>query len=127
VDDTVIEEGVKLDNQIQIGHNCRIGAHTALAGCVGVAGSALIGRQCTVGGAAVILGHLSLCDGVHVSAGTVISRSIRKPGTYTGMFPFDDNASWARNTALVRHLADLAERVGVLEKSQGKKRKPRNG
>ena len=127
VDDTVIEEGVKLDNQIQIGHNCRIGAHTAMAGCVGVAGSAAIGRHCTVGGAAVILGHLSLCDGVHVSAGTVITRSIRKPGTYTGLFPFDDNASWARNTALIRHLADLAERVGALEKPKRKKRKSRNG
>jgi UDP-3-O-[3-hydroxymyristoyl] glucosamine N-acyltransferase len=127
VDDTVIEEGVKLDNQIQIGHNCRIGAHTAMAGCVGVAGSAVIGRHCTVGGAAVILGHLSLCDGVHVSASTVISRSIRKPGTYTGMYPFDDNASWARNTALVRHLAQLAERVGALEKPKRKTRKTRNG
>ena len=126
VDDTVIEEGVKLDNQIQIGHNCRIGAHTAMAGCVGVAGSAVIGRHCTVGGAAVILGHLSLCDGVHVSASTVISRSIRKPGTYTGMYPFADNASWARNTALVRHLAQLAERVGALEKPKRKKRKTRN-
>jgi UDP-3-O-[3-hydroxymyristoyl] glucosamine N-acyltransferase len=127
VDDTVIEEGVKLDNQIQVGHNCRIGAHTAMAGCVGVAGSAVIGRHCTVGGGAVILGHLSLCDGVHVSAGTVISRSIRKPGTYTGMFPFDDNASWARNTAHVRHLAALAERIGALEKPKRKKRKARNG
>jgi UDP-3-O-[3-hydroxymyristoyl] glucosamine N-acyltransferase len=127
VDDTVIEEGVKLDNQIQIGHNCRIGAHTAMAGCVGIAGSAVIGRHCTVGGASVILGHLSLCDGVHVSAGTVISRSIRKPGIYTGMYPFDDNASWARNTALVRHLAELADRVAALEKPRPKKRKPRNG
>jgi UDP-3-O-[3-hydroxymyristoyl] glucosamine N-acyltransferase len=126
VDDTVIEDGVKLDNQIQIGHNCRIGAHTAMAGRAGVAGSAVIGRRCTVGGAAVILGHLSICDDVHVSAATVISRSIRKPGTYTGMYPFDDNASWARNTALVRHLAELAERVGVLEK-RGKQRKKRNG
>ncbi len=127
VDDTVIEQGVKLDNQIQIGHNCRIGAHTAMAGCAGVAGSAVIGRHCTVGGAAVILGHLSLCDGVHVSAGTVISRSIRKPGTYTGMYPFDDNASWARNTALIRHLAELHARVGALEKPRRKKRKAANG
>ena len=122
VDDTVIEDGVKLDNQIQIGHNCRIGAHTAMAGRAGVAGSAHIGRRCTIGGAAVILGHLSLCDDVHVSAATVISRSIRKPGTYTGLYPFDDNASWARNTAQVRHLAELAERVGALEK-RGKRRK----
>jgi UDP-3-O-[3-hydroxymyristoyl] glucosamine N-acyltransferase len=116
LDDTLIEEGVKLDNQIQIGHNCRVGAHTAMAGCVAVAGSADIGRHCTIGAAAVILGHLSLADHVNVSAGTVISRSIRKPGTYTGMFPFDDNASWAKNTALVRHLAELAERVRALEK-----------
>jgi len=125
VDDTVIEDGVKLDNQIQIGHNCRIGAHTAMAGRAGVAGSAHIGQRCTIGGAAVILGHLSLCDDVHVSAATVISRSIRKPGTYTGMYPFDSNASWARNTALVRHLAELADRVAALEK-RGQRRKKRD-
>ena len=114
--DTVIEDGVKLDNQIQIGHNCRIGAHTAMAGCVGVAGSADIGSHCTIGGGALILGHLSICDHVQVSADTVISHSIRKPGTYTGMFPADDNAAWARNTAVVRHLAELADRVRELEK-----------
>jgi UDP-3-O-[3-hydroxymyristoyl] glucosamine N-acyltransferase len=118
LDDTVLEEGVKLDNQIQIGHNCRIGAHTAMAGCVAVAGSADIGRHCTIGAASLILGHLKLVDHVHVSAGTVISRSILKPGTYTGMFPFDDNESWARNTALVRHLAELADRVRQLEKGK---------
>jgi UDP-3-O-[3-hydroxymyristoyl] glucosamine N-acyltransferase len=118
VADTVIEDGVKLDNLVQIGHNARVGAHTAIAGCAGVAGSAHIGRHCTIGGAAVILGHLELADHVHVSAATVISRSIRKPGTYTGMFPFDDNASWARNTALVRHLADLADRLRALEKEK---------
>jgi len=118
MDDTVIEAGVKLDNQIQIGHNVRVGAHTAMAGCVAVAGSADIGRNCTLGAAALILGHLQLVDGVHVSAGTVISRSILKPGTYTGMFPFDENSEWARNTALVRHLADLAERVRALEKGK---------
>jgi UDP-3-O-[3-hydroxymyristoyl] glucosamine N-acyltransferase len=123
VDDTVLEDGVKLDNQVQIGHNCHIGAHTAMAGCAGVAGSAVIGRRCTVGGAAVVLGHLSLCDDVHVSAATVISRSIRKPGTYTGMYPFDENAAWARNTALVRHLAELAERLGALEKRRTRRKK----
>jgi UDP-3-O-[3-hydroxymyristoyl] glucosamine N-acyltransferase len=121
IDDTVIEEGVKLDNQIQIGHNVRVGAHTAMAGCVAVAGSADIGRGCTIGAASVILGHLQLVDGVHVSAGTVISRSVRRPGTYTGMFPFDDNESWARNTALVRHLAELADRVRTLENKEKKK------
>jgi UDP-3-O-[3-hydroxymyristoyl] glucosamine N-acyltransferase len=120
MDDTVIEDGVKLDNQIQIGHNVRVGARTAMAGCVAVAGSADIGRDCTVGAASVILGHLQLVDGVHVSAGTVISRSVRQPGTYTGLFPFDDNESWARNTALVRHLAELADRVRALEKEKKK-------
>jgi UDP-3-O-[3-hydroxymyristoyl] glucosamine N-acyltransferase len=120
IDDTIIEEGVKLDNQIQIGHNCRIGAHTAMAGCVAVAGSADIGRHCTVGAAAVILGHLHIVDHVNVSASTVISRSIRQPGTYTGMYPFDDNESWAKNTALVRHLADLADRVRALERKEKK-------
>ena len=87
-----------------------------MAGCVAIAGSADIGRHCTVGAGALILGHLSICDHADISADTVITRSIRKPGTYTGMFPFDDHGSWLRNTALVRHLADLAERVRVLEK-----------
>jgi UDP-3-O-[3-hydroxymyristoyl] glucosamine N-acyltransferase len=116
LDDTLIGDGVKLDNQIQIGHNCRVGAHTAMAGCVAVAGSAEIGSHCTIGAGALILGHLSICDHADISADTVISRSIRKPGTYTGMFPADDNESWARNTAVVRHLAELMERVRALEK-----------
>jgi UDP-3-O-[3-hydroxymyristoyl] glucosamine N-acyltransferase len=120
IDDTVIEDGVKLDNQIQVGHNVRIGAHTALAGCVAVAGSANIGRRCTIGAAAVILGHLQLADDVHVSAGTVISRSILKPGTYTGMYPFDENASWVKNTAVVRQLATLLDRVRALEAKEKK-------
>jgi UDP-3-O-[3-hydroxymyristoyl] glucosamine N-acyltransferase len=120
IDDTVIEDGVKLDNQIQIGHNVRVGAHTAMAGCVAVAGSADIGRHCTIGAAAVILGHLRLADHVHVSAGTVISRSVLEPGTYTGMFPFDRNESWAKNTAVVRHLAQLLDRVRALEAKEKK-------
>jgi UDP-3-O-[3-hydroxymyristoyl] glucosamine N-acyltransferase len=123
MDDTLIEDGVKLDNQVQIGHNCRIGAHTAIAGCAGVAGSADIGRHCTIGAAAVILGHLSICDHVQVSADTVISRSIRKPGTYTGMFPADDNESWARNAAVLRHLGELLDRVRSLEKRIQEKEK----
>jgi len=102
LDDTVIEEGVKLDNQIQIGHNTRIGAHTAIAGCVGIAGSADIGRHCTFGGAAMILGHLRIVDHVNVSAGTFISRSILKPGTYTGIYPVDQHENWARAAAWLR-------------------------
>jgi len=102
LDDTVIEEGVKLDNQIQIGHNTRIGAHTAIAGCVGIAGSADIGRHCTFGGAAMILGHLKIVDHVNISAGTFISRSILRPGTYTGIWPVDQHDSWARSAAWLR-------------------------
>jgi UDP-3-O-[3-hydroxymyristoyl] glucosamine N-acyltransferase len=104
LDDTVIEEGVKLDNQVQVGHNVRIGAHTAIAGCAGIAGSADIGEHCTIGGAAMIHGHIRIVDHVHVSAGTLISRSILKPGTYTGIYPFDEHDSWKRNAARLRRL-----------------------
>jgi UDP-3-O-[3-hydroxymyristoyl] glucosamine N-acyltransferase len=102
IDDTVIEDGVKLDNQIQVGHNVRIGAHTAIAGCAGIAGSADIGRHCTIGGAAIILGHLRIVDHVNISAGTLVSRSLLKPGTYTGVYPFDEHSSWARAAATLR-------------------------
>ena len=113
--DTVIEDGVKLDNLIQIGHNVRVGQHTAMAGCAGVAGSATIGAHCTVGGGAVVLGHLALADGVHISAATVVTRSIRKPGHYTGMFPIDDNANWEKNAASLKQLHSLRERIRTLE------------
>lgn len=117
LDDTVIGDGVKLDNLIQIGHNVRIGANTAMAGCVGVAGSAEIGAGCTVGGGAVVLGHLSLADGVHVSAASVVTRSIREPGQYTGMFPIDDNASWEKNAASLKQLNRLRERLKAVEQA----------
>jgi UDP-3-O-[3-hydroxymyristoyl] glucosamine N-acyltransferase len=116
LEDTVIEEGVKLDNLVQIGHNVRVGAHSAFAGCVGVAGSAKIGRHCTAGGGAIILGHLELADHVHVTAATVITRSIRQPGQYSGLFPFDDNAAWEKNAATLRQLHTLRERLRALEK-----------
>ena len=116
LDDTVLEDGVKLDNLVQIGHNVRVGAHSAFAGCVGVAGSARIGRHCTAGGGAIILGHLEIVDHVHISAATVITRSIHKAGTYSGMFPFDDNASWEKNAATLRQLHALRDRLRALEK-----------
>ncbi len=116
LDDTVIEDGVKLDNLVQIGHNVRVGAHTAMAGCVGVAGSATIGAHCTVGGGAVVLGHLALADGVHISAASVVTRSILKPGHYSGLFPIDDNASWEKNAATLKQLHSLRERIKDLEK-----------
>lgn len=116
LDDTVIEDGVKLDNLVQIGHNVRVGAHTAMAGCAGVAGSAQIGAHCTIGGGAVILGHLRLVDGVHISAASVVSRSILRPGHYTGMFPIDENAAWEKNAASLKQLNRLRERVKRLER-----------
>ena len=116
LDDTLIDDGVKLDNLIQIGHNCHIGAHTAMAGCTGVAGSTRIGRHCTAGGSAMILGHLEIADHVHISAATVVSRSIRKAGHYSGFFPIDDNATWEKNAATLRQLHQLRDRIRALER-----------
>ena len=113
--DTVIEDGVKLDNLIQIGHNVHIGKHSALAGCVGVAGSATIGAHCTIGGGAIVLGHLALADEVNISAASVVTRSIRKPGHYTGLFPIDDNAAWEKNAASLKQLHSLRDRIRALE------------
>jgi len=118
LDDTVIEDGVKLDNLIQIGHNVHIGRHTAMAGCAGVAGSARIGAHCTIGGGAVVLGHLTLADGVHISAASVVTRSILRPGQYTGMFPIDDNAAWEKNAATLKQLYSLRDRLKALEKAR---------
>ncbi|WP_081934051.1 UDP-3-O-(3-hydroxymyristoyl)glucosamine N-acyltransferase [Massilia sp. 9096] len=116
LDDTVIEDGVKLDNQIQIGHNTRIGAHTAMAGCVGVAGSARIGRHCTFGGAAMVNGHIEIADHVDITAGTLVANSISEPGRYTGFYPITPNADWERNAALLRKLPALRERIRMLER-----------
>ena len=116
IDDTVIEDGVKLDNLVQIGHNVRVGAHSAMAGCVGIAGSTRIGAHCTFGGGAIVLGHLELADNVHVSAATTITRSVREPGQYSGVYPFDENAAWEKNAATLRQLRALRDRLRVLEK-----------
>jgi UDP-3-O-[3-hydroxymyristoyl] glucosamine N-acyltransferase len=114
--DTIIGEGVKIDNQVQIGHNVQIGAHTAIAGCVGIAGSAVIGAHCMLGGGAGVNGHVKIADYVVVGGATQISRSIAKAGFYSGSFPFDDNASWEKNAATLRNLHALRERVKALEK-----------
>ena len=115
--DTILEDGVKLDNQIQIGHNCHIGAHTAMAGCVGVAGSAVIGRNCTFGGAAMVLGHLTIADNVHISSGSMVSRSISEPGQYTGFYPLAKNADWEKTAVIVRNLDALRDKVRSMEKT----------
>jgi len=116
IEDTVIEEGVKLDNQIQIGHNVRIGAHTAIAACTGIAGSTKIGRHCRIGGASGIAGHLVITDNVEISAYTGVTKSIDRPGRYTAVYVFEPHARWLRNAAQLRHLGELAERVRELEK-----------
>jgi UDP-3-O-[3-hydroxymyristoyl] glucosamine N-acyltransferase len=115
LDDTVIEEGVKLDNLIQIAHNVRIGAHTAIAGCVGIAGSAIIGRHCRIGGGTGILGHTQISDHVEISSYTMIGKSIREPGTYTGIFPFSSHEVWRKNAAQLRHLDELANKIKMLQ------------
>jgi UDP-3-O-[3-hydroxymyristoyl] glucosamine N-acyltransferase len=116
LDDTVIEEGVKLDNQIQIAHNVRIGAHTAIAGCVGIAGSATIGKYCRIGGSAGILGHLQIADNVEIASFTLIGKSITEQGSYAGIFPFSKNDEWRNNAVHLRHLDELVKRVKLLEK-----------
>jgi UDP-3-O-[3-hydroxymyristoyl] glucosamine N-acyltransferase len=117
LEDTVIEDSVKLDNLIQIAHNVHIGHHTAMAGCTAVAGSTRIGAHCMIAGAASIIGHLTIADNVHISTNTVVMRSIPQAGHYTGVFPFDDNASWEKNAATLRQLYKLRERVKALEQT----------
>ena len=115
--DTVIEDGVKLDNQIQIAHNCQIGAHTAMAGCVGVAGSTKIGKYCTFGGAAMIIGHITIADHVNISASTMVPRSISEPGQYTGIYPMSKHGEWEKSAAIARNLSSMRERIRELEKT----------
>jgi UDP-3-O-[3-hydroxymyristoyl] glucosamine N-acyltransferase len=106
----VIEEGVKLDNQIQIGHNVRIGAHTAIAGCVGISGSTTIGKRCLIGGQAGIAGHLTIADGVVVAGLTLVSRSLTKPGMYSSALPAQEVRRFRRNAARFRHLDEWYRR-----------------
>lgn len=120
LDDTVIEEGVKLDNQIQIGHNVHIGAHSAVAGCAGIAGSTTIGRHCMIGGAAMIGGHLQIADHVVVSGGTWVTRSIDTPGMYLSVIPATPSREWRRTVALLRGLDRMNERLRALERNEGK-------
>lgn len=115
LNDTVIEDGVKLDNQIQVAHNVHIGAHTAIAGCAGIAGSAIIGRYCLIGGGARILGHLELADHVEIAAHTLVGKSIREAGSYAAIFPFSKTEEWRKNAMHLRHLDGLAKRIRKLE------------
>jgi UDP-3-O-[3-hydroxymyristoyl] glucosamine N-acyltransferase len=117
IDDTVIEDGVKIDNQVQIGHNCRIGAHTLICGCVGIAGSSVIGKHCVFAGGSGVGGDkpVTICDGVVASACTTISQSVSKPGVYSGTIVFHDHNRWRRNALRFMNLNDLFRRVKRLE------------
>lgn len=116
LESTIIGDGVKLDNQIMIGHNSQIGDHTAMAACVGVAGSTIIGKRCTLAGAAMTAGHLTLGDDVHISGATAVTSSISKPGRYTGVFPYSEHSDWQRNAAVLPQLNALRRRLRALER-----------
>ena len=119
--DTVIEDGVKLDNLIQIGHNVRVGKHTVIAASTAVAGSTEIGAYCMIGGSVSIAGHLSIAPHTEISGASVVIHSIHKAGTYTGLFPLDDKASWSKNAAALKQLSSLRDRLRLLEKNKERK------
>ncbi|MDR3353261.1 MAG: UDP-3-O-(3-hydroxymyristoyl)glucosamine N-acyltransferase [Zoogloeaceae bacterium] len=123
LEDTVIGDGVKLDNQIQIGHNCVIGEHTVIAGCAGIAGSTRIGHHSAIGGAAMILGHLHLAPHTEISPGTMVMKSLAEAGKYTALYPLETHQQWLRNAAHLRRLGDLARRVAELEETLAKAKK----
>jgi UDP-3-O-[3-hydroxymyristoyl] glucosamine N-acyltransferase len=119
IGDTVIDDGVKIDNQVQIGHNVRIGAHTVIAGCVGISGSTTIGRRCMIGGMVGIAGHLDICDDVAVTGKTMIASSVHRPGMYSGTLHAQESRRFRRNAARFQKLDELAKRVRRLEGGGG--------
>ena len=116
IEDTIVEDGVKIDNQVQIGHNCHIGAHSVICGCTAIAGSAKIGRYCVLGGASGMVGHLSLADGVQVSAMSLVNKSITEPGTYSSGTGQMKIAHWKRAIVRFQQLDNIARRLKDLEK-----------
>jgi len=119
IEDTVIGNGVKIDNLVQVGHNVRIGEHTVIAACSGISGSATIGRRCLIGGMVGIVGHLEICDDVALTGRTMVSSSIRKPGMYSSGLPADEAKRFRRNVARFNRLDELAKRVRRLEGEAG--------
>lgn len=111
IDDTVIGDGVKMDNQIQIGHNVRIGDHTAIAGCAGISGSAVIGKRCMIGGMVGVAGHLTVCDDVVITGKSFVNSSIRKPGYYSSGIPVDETTRFRKNAARFHRLDDFVREV----------------
>jgi UDP-3-O-[3-hydroxymyristoyl] glucosamine N-acyltransferase len=113
--DTIIGDGVKLDNQIQIAHNVQIGENTAIAACVGIAGSTVIGKRCTLGGQAGVIGHLAIADDVHITAGSLVTSSIHQAGIYSASLKAEPVEKWRRNAARLHHLDEMARRLDKLE------------
>lgn len=120
LNNTIIEEGVKLDNQIQVAHNVKIGSHTAIAGCTGIAGSTTIGRYCTIAGGVGIVGHISIADHVHITGMTMVTKSITEAGVYSSGMTFMPDAQWKKSAARFRQLDDMAKRLHSLEKNKEK-------
>jgi UDP-3-O-[3-hydroxymyristoyl] glucosamine N-acyltransferase len=119
IGDTLIGDGVKIDNQVQIGHNVRVGEHTVIAGCAGISGSAVIGRRCMIAGMVGVAGHLEICDDVAITGRTMVSSSIRQPGVYSSALHADEAKRFRRNAARFQQLDELARRVRRLESAAG--------
>lgn len=121
LEDTVIEDGVKLDNMVQIAHNVHIGAHTVMAGQSGVAGSGTVGRHCAIGGQAGVVGHIKICDNVTITGRSMVSKSISEPGVYSAAIPVETNQDWNKTVARLRQLDRLVKRIRELEQQLDKK------
>ena len=117
IENTIIEDGVKLDNQIQVAHNVRIGENTVIAGCVGIAGSSTIGKSCAIGGGVGILGHLNIVDSVHITATSLVTKSISKSGVYSSGTPLQESSLWHKNFIRFKQLDNIARRLTKLEKN----------
>ncbi len=126
IEDTILEDGVKIDNQVQIAHNVRIGAHTAIAAFAGVAGSTKIGRRCMIGGGVIVSNSLEVCDDVMFTFGSVVTKSVREPGKYSGQLPAEPSARWQRNVARFRRLDALAERLIAAERAVAELKEKKN-
>jgi len=115
IDDTIIEDGVRLDNLIQVGHNARIGAHTAIAGLTAIAGSATVGKRCMIAGLAGVIGHVTICDDVVITAQALITKDIHEPGVYSATFGAEKDKDWKRMIVRFRRSEALEKRVAELE------------
>ncbi|ORU91231.1 MAG: UDP-3-O-(3-hydroxymyristoyl)glucosamine N-acyltransferase [Cycloclasticus sp. symbiont of Poecilosclerida sp. N] len=115
---TIIGNGVKIDNQVMIAHNVKIGDHSAIAGCAGIAGSTTIGKHCTLAGGVGLVGHISIADGVHVTGMTMVTHSIKQAGVYSSGTPFQTNRDWLKNAVRFKQLDKLTKKINQLIKSQ---------